>query len=192
MKYFFYILFLIISLVAHSQESNTYYPKNIAFYAEALGSGWRYSINYERPIKLSNKVYLVPSIGWSRHSDNGIGSRLIPVKLHVLFGKNNLYGEAGLNYIHEKYIFVVKRNWGPSFEDSFYEAYLVPELGVRYYYKFLFLKASVIPIINVNGNNWPMLYKLPFPDLQLEDKKLVIWPSLGVGVNFNVLKKKEK
>jgi len=180
-------VFLFASL-AHGQDSVNWHLKNRTIYAEALGIGWLYSLNYEWLIKLSNSTYLVPSIGVEYDRKDMEGSLLVPVRVHYLAGKRNLFFDAGLDFIWEHAWVTAFTPFG-AYTTILNHGGIEIEIGGRYYFKRFFIKASLLPNSIEIGHWYPLGLDYRFPTSNPKNhigKKIwPVWPTIGIGYSFN-------
>jgi len=80
-------LLFLFSLKTIAQDSTLTKPylKNNSIYAELLGNGGAYSINYDRIFQLGNQVKIVPRVGFSTLED----VLIFPLEVNLLLSKSS-------------------------------------------------------------------------------------------------------
>ncbi len=196
MKRLLIIPLFLFAAWGYSQKDQGQSLYNRTMYAEGFGIGLNYSLNYEWLIKASDYVYLNLSYGGSYYLDTSFGGAyympnnasyyLAPVRLHCLVGKRNLFLNFGFDfsYMHK---WVRATSHGVTLRQiNIYDyIFINEEIGVRYYVKRFFIKASVIPLIGGKNGLPFMAYFLPYYDYSWQKKKLLLWPAISIGYSFN-------
>ncbi|SDG31083.1 hypothetical protein SAMN05421827_10589 [Pedobacter terrae] len=80
-------LLFLFSLKAIAQDSTLTQPhlKKNSIYAELLGNGGVYSVNYDRIFQVSNQIKIVPRVGFSTLED----VLIFPLEVNLLLSKSN-------------------------------------------------------------------------------------------------------
>ena len=81
-------LLFLFSLKAIAQDSTSTKPeiKQNSIYAELIGNGGIYSINYDRIFQLSNQIKIVPRVGFSTLDD----VLIFPLEANLLLSRSRL------------------------------------------------------------------------------------------------------
>lgn len=84
---------------SRSEATSTYTGTKNAFFAEVLGNGLLFSVNYD--LRLVNKFGARVGVGYVGSTDGDGGILTVPVMGNFLLGKNGRYFEvgAGITYI---------------------------------------------------------------------------------------------
>jgi len=126
MKMFLKVNLTVFLLILTSESQAQKYLNSV--YAEILGNGLFYSINYERNILSKEKIFLSPSIGFTSVGREATG---IPVMMLAYFGGSNSTLETGLGYsgFYREQSF---SNYGVRDSRTFFDHYVTGRLGYRY------------------------------------------------------------
>ncbi|MBS9523488.1 hypothetical protein KI659_05580 [Litoribacter alkaliphilus] len=165
-KILFIILLMSLAYGSHAQKFRN------SIYGEVLGNGLFYSINYERNILATEKVFLSPSVGLSSVGRNATG---IPVMILAYFGGGNSSLETGLGYtgFYREEDFL---NFMVPDKRTYFEHYSTARLGYRYESPkgFLF-KVAFTPLYRFNTT-------YPFHEVYAPDGPAPRFiPSGGIG-----------
>ena len=177
----FLLLLACLKLAVCAQDTTANKPNSI--YIEGLGIGMRYSINYERQVQIKKS-------NWGFSLSGGIAPKFVdpqylyfPFRLYANYQIGNSEICAGINYMFGFY-------WFHSFihpEDILRSTigFFLP--SIRYSYQMenkLILSCSVLFVDNTKDYKYSYLARLPFLDLELYNKKFVMWPGLAIGYSF--------
>jgi len=182
MRYLILAVFLSnLVQVGIAQDTTATKPNSIFF--EGLGIGMRYSINYERSFQIKES-------NWGFSLSGGVAPNFVdpqylyfPFRLYANYQIGNSEIGAGINYMFGFY-------WFHSFihpEDILRSTigFFLP--SIRYSYQMenkLILSCSVLFVDNTKDYKYSYLARLPFLDLELYNKKFVMWPGLAIGYSF--------
>jgi len=174
----FIIGFLQIGMAQHTTAN-----KPNAIYLEGLGIGMRYSINYERQFQIKESNF-----GFSL--SGGVAPNVVepqylyfPFRLYAEYQLGKSQIGAGINYMFGFY-------WFHSFihpEDVLRSTsgFLLP--SIRYEYQLVDkfrISCSILFVDNTHDYQYSYLARLPFENLELYNKKFLLWPGLSFGYSF--------
>ena len=203
MRIFLTLIFVSFSFLSFSQllESST---KKNTIYAELLGQGTLWSINYERMFEVNDFVSQSLSIGFTTRKEerdmllghsffnagngNYFGS---PLAYRLILGKRNSHLELGIGLTGLYYNGAgwyndgICRSYSPDIKS--FKSYLVPTIAYRFQQKTggLFFKVNYSPMFSFyqtdNLNNTSRINKNKFFE---KKNNLILWPGLSLGYTF--------
>lgn len=172
MKNFLAFLYLSLPTIGLAQPQNNASPFLVrnTIYAEALGSGGFYSINYDRLVILRQKQVYGFRIGTSFYGKSSATVNLIG-ELFTIVGKGNHHGDfgIGLTKVNQRGL-----DLGVSSSTSRYTTlYAVPRVSYRYQKPTggLMLRAGFTPIAKLTN--------------RVDSTKFSFGPWLGLAVGYN-------
>ncbi|MFZ1633983.1 MAG: hypothetical protein WAT43_08925 [Chitinophagales bacterium] len=182
MKLLIIPLFIIGFLqIGMAQDTNA--NKANAIYIEGLGIGMRYSINYERQFQIKESNF-----GFSL--SGGVAPNVVepqylyfPFRLYAEYQLGKSQIGAGINYMFGFYWFhsfihpedVLRSTDGFFLPSAFYKF----RLNSNFY-----LNGNLLFINNSKNYQYNYLASLPFLNLELYNKKILVWPGLSLGYKF--------
>ena len=177
----FLLLLACLKLAVSAQETTANKPNTI--YIEGLGIGMRYSINYERQFQIKES-------NWGFSLSGGIAPNFsepkylwFPLRIDANYQIKNSRIGAGVNYMFGYY-------WFHSFihpEDIIRSTsgFFLPGINYEYQFENKFVGSiRILFVDNTKDYKYSYLARLPFLDLELYNKKFVMWPGLAIGYSF--------
>lgn len=146
----------------------------------------RFSINYDKAFRLPiENLYISGSAGiapsWWQYK-----YLYLPIRVTFFYDFNRK------NSIEIALTLLTGYHWTQSYlhPDDYTrgtDTYWLPSLGYRFQAidaGGFFLKATVYPIINDGSDSYSYLSRVPFDNLNLNEKKFVPWLGVSVGYTF--------
>jgi hypothetical protein len=186
MRHSLFVIFFFSILQSSGQDSAKNKIASNTIYVEGLGAGMRFSLNYEKIFRLPiHNLYVSGSAGiapsWWDYK-----YLYLPLRVNLIYifnRKSSIEIAVTLltgyhwtqSYLHpEDYIRGTDTYWLPSFSYRFQN---LDEGGI-------FIKAGIYPIINNGSDSYSYLSRLPFDNLNLNDKDFVPWIGISTGYTF--------
>lgn len=147
-------------------------------------------MNYERliPLKRIPLTSLGVNIGGSYYGGfqklGGDEWFFVPLRLNFCVGKNDFYGEAGINFLFNVYKdrFYYR---GHEYDKYYREGFWFCHLGLRYQpgKDGLFFRGFVFPII-ISINNHPFLEYIGKEYTDYKNRKFFLWGGISIGYSL--------
>jgi hypothetical protein len=204
MRIFLTLIFVSFSFLSFSQQLETSMKKN-TIYAELLGQGALWSINYERMFEVNDFVSQSASVGLTTNrnlrdlffdqsffdfgNDYNFGT---PIAYRLIFGKRNSHLELGIGLTGLYF------KGAGSYHDGFcmsyssdirrFNSYIVPTIAYRFQQKTggIFFKVSYSPLFSFyQTDNLDYVGGRTNKNKFFEkSNNLLLWPGLSLGYTF--------
>lgn len=179
MKTCFPVLFALLlasSLQAQDNKPLPKYGKN-AIYVELLGSGWLYSVGYERTWYQNRFMLLHSSIG-TGYIPSGDGEHLFTPYIEGAAAFGNV--KTGMFELGCAYGYYPSNRVALATHNSYHQSYLIPRAGFRIAFakNKMFFKAAFTPMLNLTPR--PLKNRREYEDLKFSRP----WLGLALGYRF--------
>jgi hypothetical protein len=203
MKIFLTVLLAFVSLNFFSQVKNKSFKKN-TIYAELLGQGSLWSLNYERKFAINEMISQTVSVGFTTNRNVGdlfldqsffnfgngfyFGS---PLSYHLIIGKRSSHLDLGIGLTG---LYYKGAGW---YHDGFctssspdirsFKSYIVPSISYRFQKNNggLFFKMSYSPMFSFyQTNNLNFIGRSNKNKFFEKKENLILWPGLSLGYTF--------
>ncbi len=203
MKILIPALLVFVSLNCFSQFKNVSLKKN-TIYAELLGQGSLWSLNYERKFAINEMISQTVSVGFTTRYEGG-NSKIdqsffnagkgqyygSPIAYRLILGKRKSHLEIGIGLtgLYYKgagwYPDGICRSYSPGIKS--FKSYIVPSISYRFQKNNggLFFKMSYSPMFSFyQTNNLNFIGRSNKNKFFEKKENLILWPGLSLGYTF--------